>query len=84
MRLKRMSLPALCVLLLSVPVSADSGFRERSREIGQGFRKLGQATGSVFIESGRCIGDVFRRITRVTGQAFRDAGRKSGEVFRKR
>lgn len=72
----------VCILLLSVPVSAGNNFREGGRDIGQGFRKLGLATGSAFKESGRSIGEAFKRVAKVTGHAFREAGKKTGEAFR--
>lgn len=75
------------------PVWADQGFREGAKDVGQGFKKMGQETGQAVKEGGKEVGQGLGKIGKATGeqakktgssvgQWFKDTGKKTGEAFR--
>lgn len=87
---------ALTLAISSVSLSsswADNGFTEGAREVGRGFKKMGQETGQAVKDGGREVGEGFFKIGKATGeqagktgrsvgQWFKAAGKKTGEAFK--
>jgi hypothetical protein len=82
-----MKICALCacvVLVLgSVPCLADTSVKEAGKEIGQGFKKIGQDTGKAFKEGGKEVGQGFKKLGKETGNALKDGGKETGQAVKK-
>lgn len=83
---------AITILSLS-PVWADNGFKEGAKDVGEGFKKMGQETGQAVKEGGKEVGEGLGKIGKATGeqakktggsigQWFKDTGKKTGDAFK--
>jgi hypothetical protein len=79
-------------IFLAVPAWADNAFTDGAKNVGNGFKRMGQETGWAFKEGGEKVGHGVREMGRETGQTvketgisvgewFRDTGQKTGEAF---
>jgi hypothetical protein len=68
----------MLALWLAAPGWADNGFKEGAREVGQGFKKLGEE----FKEGGKEVGQGFKKAGLEAGQEAKKTGRSIGEWFR--
>jgi len=73
---------SIVVLVAGTPCRAENSVKEAGKEIGQGFKKIGQDTGTAFKEGGKEVGQGFRDLGKETGQAAKKAGRSVGDWFR--
>jgi len=73
---------SIVVLVAGTPCRAENSFKGAGEEIGQGFKKIGQDTGTAFKEGGKEVGQGFRDLGKETGQAAKKAGRSVGDWFR--
>ena len=71
------------VLVLAVPCPADTTVKEAGKEIGQGFKKIGEDTGKAFKEGGKEVGQGFKNLGKETGKALKEGGRETGQAAKK-
>jgi hypothetical protein len=72
----------IIALFLVTPVWAENTFKEGGKEVGQGFKKMGEETGKAVKEGGKEIGRGFKEMGKDTGHATKKTGRSVGEWFR--
>jgi hypothetical protein len=68
----------LLLALVGVPCLADNSVKEAGKEIGQGFKKIGEDTGKAFKEGGKEVGQGFKNLGKETGKAFKEGGKETG------
>jgi hypothetical protein len=84
---------AIMALFLAYPAWGDNQFKEGGKEVGQGFKKMGEETGRVVKEGSKEVGRRFKEAGKETGEAakntgrgigawFRDLGQRTGDAFR--
>jgi len=81
-----MKLCWICVVVLmaqGIPCLADSSLKESGKEIGQGFKKIGQDTGKAFKEGGKEVGQGFKNLGKETGKALKESGKETGHAAKK-
>ena len=81
MFMKRCAVAALISLLI-VPAGYANEFKEGGKEVGQGFKHMGQATGKVAKKSGKAIGEGFKKAGQETGKAMKVMGKQIGQSFK--
>jgi len=74
---------SIIVVTLGSPCQADNSVKEAGKEIGQGFKKIGQDTGKAFKEGGKEVGQGFKELGKETGKAFKEGGKESGNAAKK-
>lgn len=73
----------MVVLAFVAPCRADNQVKEAGKEIGQGFKKMGQDTGKAFKEGGKEVGQGFRKFGKETGKAIKEGGKETGTAAKK-
>lgn len=71
----------VCVGMPSAGIANE--FKEGGKEVGEGFKRLGKATGKVAKDSGKAIGKGFKKAGKETGKAMKEMGKEVGSAFRK-
>jgi len=74
---------SIAILLSGTPGLAENPVKEAGKEVGQGFKKLGQDTGKAFKEGGKEVGQGFREFGKETGKAFKEGGKEIGPAAKK-
>jgi len=74
---------SIVVLVAGTPCRAENSVKGAGEEIGQGFKKIGQDTGTAFKEGGKEVGQGFRDLGMETGKAFKEGGRETGQAAKK-
>jgi len=74
---------SIVVLALGTPSWAENSVKEAGREVGQGFKKIGQDTGKAFKEGGKEVGQGFKKLGKETGKAFQEGGKETGLAAKK-
>lgn len=57
-------------------------FKEGGREIGQGFKRIGQETGETVKKTGQAIGEGFKKAGKETGKAMKEMGQDISNDFK--
>lgn len=70
-------------LAVTKPVLAETSVKEAGKEIGQGFKKIGQDTGKAFKEGGKEVGQGFKKLGKETGNALKEGGKETGQAAKK-
>jgi hypothetical protein len=73
----------IAVLVCVSPCMADNPVKESGKEIGQGFRKIGQDTGKAFKEGGKEVGQGFRKLGKETGKVVKESSKETGQAAKK-
>lgn len=73
----------IAVLVCAGPGLADNPVKESGKEIGQGFKKIGQDTGKAFKEGGKEVGQGFKKLGKETGKAVKEGSRETGQAAKK-
>ena len=73
----------MLVLAPGAPCLADNSVKETGKEIGQGFKKIGEDTGKAFKEGGKEVGKGFKDLGKETGKAFKEGGQEAGHAAKK-
>lgn len=73
----------MVVLAVVTPCLADNSVKEAGKDIGQGFKKIGQDTGKAFKEGGKEVGQGFKKLGKETGKAVQEGGKETGEAAKK-
>lgn len=73
----------MVVLVMATPCLADNSVKEAGKDIGQGFKKIGQDTGKAFKEGGKEVGQGFKKFGKETGKAVQEGGKETGEAAKK-
>ena len=74
---------AIVLLACASRCRAENSVKDAGKEIGQGFRKIGQDTGKAFKEGGKEVGQGFKQLGKETGKAAKEAGRETGQAAKK-
>ena len=74
---------SIVIVALGAPCWAENSFKEAGKEVGQGFKKIGQDTGKAFKEGGKEVGQGFKDLGRETGKAFKEGGKETGQAMKK-
>jgi hypothetical protein len=74
---------SLIVLAFGTPCWAENSVKEAGKEVGRGFKKIGQDTGKAFKEGGKEVGQEFRSLGKETGKAFKEGGKETGHAAKK-
>lgn len=70
------------ISLFMVPTGYANEFKQGGKEVGQGFKHMGQATGKVAKSSGKAIGMGFKKAGQETGKAMKVMGKQIGQSFK--
>ena len=73
----------IVLLALGTPCLGATSVKEAGKEIGQGFKKIGEDTGTAFKEGGKEIGQGFKTLGKETGKAVKEGGKETGNVAKK-
>lgn len=76
----------ICVLILlmhAVSCQADNSIKESGKEIGQGFKRMGEETGKAFKEGGKEVGQGFKNLGKETGRAIKEGSKDTGHAAKK-
>jgi hypothetical protein len=73
---------AVLISLFMVPAVYANEFKEGGKEVGQGFKQMGKATGKVAKSSGKAIGMGFKKAGQETGKAMKVMGKQIGQSFK--
>ena len=73
----------IVIVALGSPCRAENSVKEAGKEIGQGFKKIGEGTGKAFKEGGKEVGQGVKDLGRETGKAFKEGGKETGEAAKK-
>ena len=73
----------MVLLTLGAPCLADNSVKEAGKEIGQGFKKIGEDTGKAFKEGGKEVGQGFKHLGKETGKALKEGGKETGHAAKK-
>jgi hypothetical protein len=65
------------------PCWPENSVKEAGKEVGQGFKKIGQETGKAFKEGGKEVGHGFKELGIETGKAFKEGGKEVGPAAKK-
>lgn len=71
------------VAVCSAPCRAEQSVKEAGKQVGQGFKKIGQDTGTAFKEGGKEVGQGFKNLGKETGKAFKEGGKEIGPAAKK-
>lgn len=74
----------LTAVTLGAPCLAGNSVKESGKEIGQGFKKIGEDTGQAFKKGGKEVGQGFKSLGKETGKAFQEGGKEIGSAAKKR
>ena len=81
--MKLMFMCVVFVLVVTTPCLADNSVKEAGKDIGQGFKKIGQDTGKAFKEGGKEVGQGFKKLGKETGKAVQEGGKETGQAAKK-
>lgn len=73
----------MVLLAVGTPCLADNPVKESGKEIGQGFKKIGEDTGKAFKEGGKEVGQGFKNLGKETGKALKEGGKETGQTAKK-
>lgn len=79
--MKRFVIAILSIMLLAPPVFARETVQEGAKNVGHGFKEMGQAVGHAAKRDGTAVGHAFRDAGVATGKAFRELGHEIRNVF---
>lgn len=74
---------AMVMVALGSPSWAENSVKEAGKEVGRGFKKIGQDTGKAFKEGGKEVGQGFKELGKETGKAFKEGGKEIGPAAKK-
>lgn len=81
--MRKFVLQMVIVLVAALPCLAETSVKEAGREIGQGFKKMGQDTGKALKEGGKEVGQGFKKLGRETGEAVKEGSKETGQAAKK-
>ena len=73
----------IVILTIGTPSWAEKSVKEAGKEVGQGFKKIGEDTGKAFKEGGKEVGQGFKNLGTETGKAFKEGGKETGQAAKK-
>lgn len=79
--MRRFVIALLALALAAPPAFATETVRDGAREVGRGFKEMGQAVGQAARRDGKAVGQAFREAGIATGKAFRELGRDIRKEF---
>ncbi|MBL0224870.1 MAG: hypothetical protein IPQ16_04610 [Geobacteraceae bacterium] len=73
----------ILVVVLGAPCRAENPVKEAGKDVGQGFKKIGEDTGKAFKEGGKEVGQGFKKLGKETGKALKEGGKETGQAAKK-
>jgi hypothetical protein len=74
---------SIVILTIGTPCRAENSVKEAGKEVGQGFKKIGEDTGKAFKEGGKEVEQGFKNLGTETGKAFKEGGKETGQAAKK-
>ena len=81
--MKLLWIVTIVIAAIGDPCWAENSLKGAGKEIGQGFKKIGQDTGKAFNEGSKEVGQGFKHLGIETGKAFKEGGKEIGPAAKK-